>query len=70
MLEEALFAPFDVQISVNTLKIKPRRSTIHPEDSRRLENVQNFAEDSVTKTAAIEDKMLEDYTKEGAVFDA
>ena len=42
---------------INLVRLKP-------------ENVQNFAEDNVTKTAILEDKMLEDYTKEGAVFDA
>ena len=58
---------FDVKSDVITLKIKPRRSSSHPEDSRRLEIVQNFAEDNVNKTTAFEDCKLEYYTKGNVV---
>ena len=58
-----------VKTSVITLKTKLcRPNHLHPEDSRRLKIVQNFAKVDVNKTAAFEDKMLEFNTKEDTVF--
>ena len=38
-----------------------------PEDSRRLEIVQNFTEDNMNKTAAFEDNRLKYYSKGNVV---